>query len=334
MKQVRSFSTLRLALLALASYGGGLIASADSGDNVYTETDSDGVPLSISQPNRKPLSEAQITAARARADSASQNRDWLVNDYEKEVRAQAIHNREDPNSNLYYELSTNPELAKLAGLPVSAPMNDTPETSEKTAIPNSSPGSSSTAAGRDLFKPLITPLSDAQAATTHTLASTTPFLAPLPLSGDGANKPASSTGTGSFSDAGDVNTPGMIAASHDPAGDPLADSALDDPAASDMSLDVLPGETAEQARKDQDARLNLALPNVMTAGELHKQEAAHDSLRPQAVTALTPTATATVKPQQPLPPEKDPNAPIPAAEVMPVSRAQAPIASPYDILNR
>ena len=116
----------------------------------------------------------------------------------------------------------------------------------------------------------------------------------------------------------------MVAAKNDP----LADSA-----STDLSLDMLPGESVEQARSRQDSYNTLSLPP--DADQLHNQQAA--ALNPTTPPASATTKTTVAKPVNAPPKDaaaKDTEAPLPVTQLSQIIPVRAPIANPYDILNR
>ncbi len=73
----------------------------------------------------------------------------------------------------------------------------------------------------------------------------------------------------------------------------------------------------------------------MDADQLHKQQAATLSVNGTSPVAKTATATtATTKPVKVVDPMEDPEAPIPVNRQPQINPVRAPIASPFDILNR
>ena len=100
------------------------LVRADSSDpnqpiNPYTQTDANGTPLGVLNPNLMPLSDEEKQELQKERDreqeKAALDKDWLVRYYEQAVQSHPGENLD--TSNIYYEFSTNPELAKLAGMP-------------------------------------------------------------------------------------------------------------------------------------------------------------------------------------------------------------------------
>ncbi len=316
-------------------------ASADPSDDVpevnpYTQYDPDGVPLAVTQPHPKPLTQDQINEIRKEEQKAAFDKNWLLRNYEQQLQARAAKSPEDQSTNLYYQLSSNKELAKLAGLPAldsdsqeGAPPNRTgvaPSGQNSSVLrPDASAavkrGSPSLGHG---FKPLITPLSAPDAAGLHNFYSSLPLLMASPISGSLPQTPRSPQAAQSR-DISDIETPGMVSAGKNPPTDTNIP---------DLTLDILPGESIEQARAHQDSNNSLELPLAMDADQLHKEQAA--ALSVPTVPGV-PKTTQTAKPA-PAPvktvPINDEDAPMPVSKSIQINPVRAPIAKPYDILNR
>jgi hypothetical protein len=263
---------------------------------------------------------------------AALNKDWLLRTYEQQLQAHtaAANSPEDQNANLYYELSSNKDLAKLAGLPAADADGQNGAGAYRTGVAPSDHGgatlrsdASSTGPGNlssqgDLLKPLVTPLSAPDAAGLRNFYAPLSISMASPLSGFPKMSPAPKRGQSE--DSSDMETPGMVAAEKDP---------LTDTSALDLNLDTLPGETAEQARAHQESESNLTLPVPMNADQLHQEQAA--TLSVSGAKKAAPTAvTAPVKPA----PTEDPDAPLSVDKALQINPVRAPIANPYDILNR
>jgi len=295
--------------------------------NPYTQADPDGVPLAVTHPQAKPLSHEEIEAIHKQQEQAELDKNWLVRNYEQQLRARAGKNGEDPSTNLYYELSSNKDLAKLAGLPA-LDTDSQDSTIYRTGAPSSQgavalraeESASAAVPPPRFFKPLITPLSTPGGAGLHNFYSSLPAFMPSPIPGGPPQAPPAPK-TAPSRDLTDIETPGMLAAPNNALTDTL----------SDPSLDVLPGETIEQAKAHQESNLKFDLPQPMDADQLHKSEDATLSIRgaPTAAKTLTVAPTA-VK----APPVEDPDAPLPVNKVPPINPVRSPIANPFDILNR
>jgi len=306
-------------------------SASDPSDNPNLQCDPDGVPLSITPSQSQQPSEEELKAARQQEQTAALNKDWLLRGYEQQLQAHAAANSpEDQNANLYYEISSNKDLARLAGLPAVDSDSQNGANAYRTGAAPSDQGgvtlrsdTSSTGPGNlssqgNLLKPLITPLSAPDAEGLHNFYAPLSISMASPLSGIPKTSPAPRTDQSE--DSSDMETPGMVAAKKDP---------LTDSNALDLNLDTLPGETAEQARAHQENDSNLELPVPMDADQLHKEQAATLSV-PGGKKATPTPVTAPVKTA----PTEDPDAPLTVDKALQINPVRAPIANPYDILNR
>ncbi|HEV3271554.1 MAG TPA: hypothetical protein VGZ93_05175 [Candidatus Methylacidiphilales bacterium] len=309
-------------------------AAPDPRDNPDFQVDPDGVPLSLTQPKNQQLSGEQLKEARNHEEKAALDRDWLLRNYEHELQAHAAADSTGGDeTNLYYELTSNKDLARLAGLPtlgsddrdnvVSSPTGEAPSNpgGETPSAETSSRGTGNPSSWQqNLFKPAISPFSVPGLARVHNFYALPPVSMGLALPGNFQTSPA--PGPDQSRESSDMETPGMVAAEKDP---------LTDARALDLSLDRLPGESIEQARAHQDNNLNLELPIPMDVDQLHKEEAASLSV-PGASKTAQPAASpqpATVKAA----PTEDPNAPLPVSKALQINPVRSPIANPYDILD-
>jgi len=307
----------------------------------YTKSDADGVPLSVTRPQPQRLSPEAIRAIHKQLEQAALDKNWLLRNYEQQLQAHAAANSSgEQDTNLYYQLSSNKELAKLAGLPAldtGSPDSKTPFRTGATPSDQASvtlrgdASSTSTATSGspshgNLFKPLVTPLGAPDAAGLHNFYSspTLPFSMPSPLSSSPPQPPPAPK-TDTSSDSSDIETPGMIAAEKNP----LADTSAPDP---DLTLDILPGESIEHAKAHQDNTTLLELPLPMDANQLHKAQAL--ALSVPTVPSLANTAQASASAPVKAVPINDADAPMPVSKVPQINPVRAPIANPYDILNR
>jgi len=329
MKIARYVSIGMLGLFVVTTKASADTPVSDPTDNPYTQTDPDGVPLAVTHPQPQRPSQAQLDAIHKQQEQAALDKNWLLRDYEKQVRARAAKSSEDQSANLYYQLSSNKELAKLAGVPAldsddqdgTAPVPHSDQDSVKLRADASSAATSAFPSHANLFKPLITPLSAPEVAGQPNFYSSLPFSMASPISGGPSQTPPAPK-TDHYQDSSDLETPGMVAAEKNP---------LMDASAPDLTLDILPGESIEQAKAHQDNNNTLALPLPMDANQLHKEQAATLSISsvPNAVQTPTP-APVPVKSV----PIDDEDAPLPVNSVPPINPVRSPIANPYDILNR
>jgi len=302
-------------------------SETSSPENIYSQYDPDGVPLSVTQPQDRKLTPAEIDELHRQQNQAAQNRNWLLRNYEQE---QQLLNRgkgtSDQSANLYLQISSNKALAKLAGLPEVDPNS----ASLKTGADSEASGATlrndptlqaarSLPSISNLSRPLISPLSS-----TPSLSA---FAAPLPLTMSSPILPEptspSATPAGQIQETADLETPGMTAEKRDP---------LEGMSSADLTLDILPGESVEEARAHQDNfQAQLALP--MDANQLHEQQAAITKPLTAAKPATDKTAQPT-PPPAPTQPEDDPNAPMPITQVPQINPVRPAIPSPFDILHR
>ena len=332
MKTARYVSIAMLGLFVVTARAGADSSASDPvGDvtNPYTQYDADGIPLAVTRPRSKPLSQAQLDAMHKMQQQADLDKNWLLRNYEQQLRARAAKSPEDQSANLYYRLSSNKDLAKLAGLPVLDADSQDGSASYRTGAAPSDRGSVSlrddasggSPSNGKLFKPLITPLSAPSAAGLHNFYSSLPITLPSPISDGYSQMPAAPKANHSAASP-DLETPGMVAAGK---------NTLQDTSVPDLALDMLPGESIEQARAHQDNNIKLELPLPMDANQLHKSQAAALNLpsAPNAIQAPTPTPA----PVKPVPSDNE-DAPLPVSKAPLINPVRSPIANPYDILNR
>ena len=333
MKIARYVSIGMLGLFVVTSRTSADPTVSEPVDNPYTQSDPDGVPLAVTHPQPQRLTQAQIDAINKQEEQAALDKNWLLRNYEKQLQARAAKSSEDQSANLYYQLSSNKELAKLAGLPaLDSDDRDSTTTYRTGATPSgqgsgklrtdasSAPTSGFLSQG-DLFKPLITPLSAPEAAGLHNFYSSLPLSVALPISGSLPQTP-SAPQTDQYQDSSDLETPGMIAAEKNP---------LTDAGAPDLTLDMLPGESIEQAKAHQDDNNKLELPLPMDADQLHRQQAAALNI-PGVPNTIQPAAPVPAPPQAV--PINDEDAPMPVSKLPQINPVRSPIANPYDLLNR
>ncbi len=251
--------TVRCLALSLVFGGGAMVrAGADSGQGsspTLFSQDPDAVPRAFAEPARRPSSQ--------RPEDKAQNPDWLVHGYEQQMEAHAAAQNRD--GNLYAHLAEDKDLAKLAGLSnvdlSTQPAADLHASGNQPALslrpdaPSDTPAPAPKMTGFS-FKPLITPLSEAQTAglpnfyaSLSVKAATDPAPAPAV---DAAPEPAP--------DPGAMDVPGLTAAESDP----NAKGNLD------PSLDLLPGESPAEAHPPHD--LTLELPPSSNAERIQQQQ--------------------------------------------------------------
>ena len=146
---------------------------------------------------------------------------------------------------------------------------------------------------------------------------------PSPIS-SGPSQPAPAPKPSSSTESSDLETPGLVSAEKNP----MTDAQVSAP---DLTLDVLPGETPEQAKAHQDGNLKLELPLPMDANQLHQQQASTLSI--PGATKTAQAATPTPAPAKPASTD-DEDAPLQVNKAPVINPIRPAIANPYDILNR
>jgi hypothetical protein len=333
MKIARYLPALMLGLFAMTKGASADPTPPDSSssdpttDNPYTQYDPDGVPLAVTHPQARPLTQAEINAINKQQAQAELDRNWLLRDYEQQLKIHAANSSQEQDTNLYYQLSSNKDLARLAGLPsLDADGQESTAAYQANAI-RANPGSislrpdassasmSGSLSHGDLFKPQVIPLSAPDAEGLHNFYSSQPgSLAPSFFGNSHRTPPAPKPDQSP--DSSDMETPGMVAAEKNP----------------DLTLDLLPDESIEQAKahENNNAKLELSLP--MDASQLHNEQssALHIPGVPNAAQPPTAAKTPTVQPV----PIEDPNAPLPVSKEQQINPVREPIANPFDILDR
>jgi hypothetical protein len=331
MKNARYLSMTALGILFFARASNADPVVSDAADNPYTQVDPDGIPLNVAHPLDKPLTPDEMSALHKAQEKAALDKDWLVRNYERQLQAHAAKSGANSTSNLYYQLSTNKELAKLAGISVidmgeqegTVPVPHSTADAQKLRPNDSSALLLNSAFSSDLLKPLITPFSASDASAQHSGddSSLLPDATPSVLSD---HPQITAPSADDSSDPADIETPGMIAAEKDP----LANPTPTDP---DLSLDLLPGETPEQAKEREDNNTKLELPLPMDETQLHRQQTATLSVPGTPSITQTSAATTTTVKTTPL---EDPEAPIPISKEPQINPVRPAIANPFDILHR
>jgi hypothetical protein len=318
---MKPLSILGVAWALSAADVVGAPAPTGDTDNPYSQFDPDGVPLAIAQPSMRKRggpTEADMQNARKREEQAVVDSNWLLSAYEEQLR---LHNgpASASTTDLYLKLSMNKDLAKLAGLPVtpSDPDQAQPSTEEKPkarplAALRPAPESDS------LFKPFITPLSSTALGSTFTASTLFSQDSLLGFNNSAPVHPKPRAPRVS-ADTTEMDTPGAVADR----------DAVPEPPAADLTLDLLPGESVEHARAAAEANGQPAV--LMNADQLHLQQSAQ--LKPALPKNAKPAAKVAEQPPvaKPVPPDELPMTVGQGAQVTPV---HAPIANPFDILNR
>ena len=344
MKKVCCVSTILAGLIAFASAAraDNTITPTSTDDDAAVQVDADGVPLNITQKSQRATPQEIAADRKARAQAAL-DKDWLVRDYEKQLQTHsATSTALDRTANPYQEVIADRDLANLAGLTDyhTDSASDEPLFRTKDAQADHGngaalrPGSSSAAPmlksapfGSSFLTPQVTPMGAPDAAGIKNFYSSLPDAAMAPFNGS-TPAPELHARTSVIPDPtdNDIETPGMIAAKNDP---------LTDPATLNPGLDMLPGESLEHAKVHQDnSEALLQLPIAMDAEQLHRSQASY--LNPPVAKSALPTTTSSTatQPKPPTPLPDDSEQAVPASQMPVISPIRAPIANPYDILNR
>jgi hypothetical protein len=228
--------------------------------------DPDATPRAYTEKPKPETRASDDHAAAERAQAQAKN-DWLVPSYEEQLQARSLSDGQSQSNNLYNEITSDPELAKAAGLTPATPAAVPAATDLRAGTGNGSPGltlrsdiSSPGLTGNDpskpagsTFNPALVPLDSSAAAALHDLFSSMPSLSATS---------ASSGPEPDATDPGALDTPGMTAAEIDPA----------KRAELDLTLDRLPGEAPNAADRPEPQRdLALAMP-VHDADRVQKDQ--------------------------------------------------------------
>lgn len=319
MKKTRSLRHTMLGWLLLSTTAALAESGSNSAQPVDSQLDPDGVPLSVTRVQQKQPTQAEIEAYRKQAEKEAQNKNWLLRTYQQQQQS-----KESGNTGFYSQVTSNKELAKLAGLPETSPNNNSLKTGATQSNgptlrnDNSSQNSGKNPTANKLPRPLITPLSSA--------ATMTPYSAPPPLAATsafgGSMYPASSNAPWKSPDRSVLDSPGAVSAIREPSAEISS---------ADLTLDMLPGESVDQARAHQDTfKAELSLP--MDVEQLHQQQQAKRALPVGAKVATDKPVDD--KPQQQTKPQDDPSAPTPVSQVPQINPVRAPIGNPFDFNHR
>ncbi len=305
-------------LAAFVLAGGVTLLRADPAENDNPAAyDPDATPRAYTE-KPKPAPHQSAEQAEAQSTQAKEKNDWLVRAYEQQLQARSLADGQPQSNNLYNQITSDPELAKAAGLNPTT-TSGTPATSGLRAGPSGgspgltlrndvpSPGSAKAGAAKpagSTFNPVLAPLDPSEAAALHSLFSS------LPSFTDTTSLHLNSDAT----DSGALDVPGMTAAESDPA--KRADL--------DLTLAHLPGE-ADAADRPQQSHQNLALAMPLRDSEQARTD------QNAATVAPGQRKTAPPAPINPLllkPVESDTAHMVPDP---PPIRGQ--VADPYDILR-
>jgi hypothetical protein len=204
--------------------------------NINPNPDAD---LPLFKPVTRQPTQGEIEAYLQRQAEAAKNKDWLVRGYEQQLESRLGKSDADQSSNLYYELATDKELAKLAGLPTLETPADAPVAPLRTGVDDSDNGalvlredpSQKSAKSNEpdiaAFKPLINPKDPALINTWNNPYTSLPYEASpsydtTRLVSPGNSTQDNATTADSTPKTSDVNmptaieTPGLIASQSDP----------------------------------------------------------------------------------------------------------------------
>jgi hypothetical protein len=253
-----------LAVFALAEGVCALRAEPAPDSDNPAAYDPDSTPRAYTE---KPKQDTHPSADRvaAQQEQAQEKNDWLLRAYEEQLQARSLADGQSQSNNLYTEITSNPDLAKAAGLAPVTPAATPAAADLRAGTGNGSPGltlrsdSSSPGSTQNVsakppdstFNPILAPLDSSEAEALHSLFTSLPVLSP---------DPASARLDPDATDPGALDIPGMTAAESDPT--KKADL--------DLTLDPLPGEQ-DAATRPHD--LALAMP-TRDSEQVQREQAA------------------------------------------------------------
>ena len=256
-----------LAVFVLA--GGVALLRADPAPDPDNPTayDPDATPRAYTE-KAKPEMRQSADHVAGNHPQAQEKNDWLLRAYEEQLQARSLADGQSQSNNLYTEITSDPELAKAAGLTPVTPTQTPAAVNLRAGTSNGSPsltlrsdspfpGSPKTGAATpagSTFNPVLAPLDQNEAAALHSLFTS------LPVFSNNASTPADPDA----GDPGALDIPGMTAAESDPA--KRADL--------DLNLDRLPGESGAGDQLQSSHDLALAMPMRDSAQAQKTQEAA------------------------------------------------------------
>lgn len=222
---------------------------------------------------------AVILAAEQRRRAKDQeNSDWLLRSYEEQLRARSTNSSKNDGTNIYYEIGSDRNLSKLAGITMFDPNNSAQTLNVHMAMANPGkdaltlrpdPLPSSAFAGQPTSEKNPAPFFKSYASTVTGFASLhNSYATPssgmqqfFPKGETPVIKPPLPSYTRLNSDPTAIETPGMIAAENNP---------LLDKDASNFSLDRLPGESVSEAKAHQENLTLVEPPRVTDVSQLQK----------------------------------------------------------------
>jgi hypothetical protein len=290
--------------------------------NPYVQTDGDGIPLVVTHPELAPLNPEEKLAIQKEEEKKDNDKDWLMRIYAARMQQRAAAHPTSNSQPLFYQISSNKELARLAGLHEDASADNKDHNDANSANntrPAATPGTR-TAPGASVsnlshayqFKPLVSPTSSLNMFGMHDNGST-----PVESTSYAAKRAADAKSQ----DVADLQTPGMIAAK---------DGKEPDLGSPDLTLDLLPGESMEQARIEQAHAKSLALADPLNK---NPEPPRVPGLKTTSISS-DPGGKALPVPVAKVAPERDYDTPIPVSKAPIVVPGHAPIANPADVFDR
>jgi len=225
---------------------------------------------------KRQSSQAAFANAEQRQKARNQEQgDWLLRGYEEQMRARNPNASKDEGTNIYYQISTDKDLAKLAGLTVFdlnnagqklGNLNMTDSSKNGLTLRSDVPSVPSSPSAFGKASSLTTkPLS--WAATDYVSLHNT-FAAPNPGSLQQFAPPADNIAPRhpymrQNSDPTALSTPGMTAAENDP---------VMGRSTATLSLNLLPGESISSAKTHEGNLTLLDAPQATNMAQLQKLE--------------------------------------------------------------
>jgi hypothetical protein len=156
----------------------------------------------------------EIQASLQRQAEEEKNKDWLLRGYEEQLQSHFGKDSEDESTNLYYQLATDKNLAKLAGISTMEPP------AADTATPRKDPteeGKKSGMSDITVFKPLINPQRPLFTSVLNNPYTSLSYDASRVVTPDAVTATTDSMEkTSDVNTPSDIETPGLVAAKSDP----------------------------------------------------------------------------------------------------------------------
>jgi hypothetical protein len=157
MKRVRFYAALTVACGLIIARAAADPTSEPSDPSTIPEQDTESVPKMVVEAKAKLARQAAAEAEKEQTQVQAQNKDWLLRSYEEQRQASGKSGEE--NDNLYYRLSTDKTLSRMAGIssidpavqassstkdavvtPTSAPTSSEPSRTESSSLKSASTG--------------------------------------------------------------------------------------------------------------------------------------------------------------------------------------------------